>query len=134
MASAALQIEAETGERWSIADLARAFAVTPRTIRFYEDEGLLSPTRQGQQRIYSKADRARLAWICRGRKLGFSLSEIRDMLALYDLGDGRQTQKRVTLAKCRERLAELEAQRADLDATISELANFIATLEGRKAA
>ncbi|MDT7933647.1 MAG: MerR family DNA-binding transcriptional regulator [Sphingomonadaceae bacterium] len=124
----------DTAEHWSIAELAQAFAVTPRTIRFYEGEGLLTPTRAGQQRIYSKADRARLAWICRGRKLGFSLAEIREMLSLYDVGDGRQTQKRVTLAKCRERLEQLYAQRADLDATISELETFVATLEGRKAA
>jgi len=132
MASRAILLDAP--DIWGIADLAAEFAVTPRAIRFYEGEGLLAPTREGQSRIYTKADRARLAWILRGRKLGFSLAEIRQMLSLYDLGDGRQTQRRVTLQKCRERLVVLETQRADLDATISELSEFIHTLEGRKAA
>lgn len=132
MASRATLLDAP--DTWGIADLAAEFAVTPRAIRFYEGEGLLAPTREGQARIYTKADRARLAWILRGRKLGFSLAEIREMLSLYDLGDGRQTQRRVTLQKCRERLAVLETQRADLEATITELTDFIATLEGRKAA
>lgn len=125
---------ADLERSWSITDLSHEFGVTPRAIRFYEDEGLLKPTRAGQSRIFSKADRARLAWILRGRKLGFSLADIREMLSLYDLGDGRQTQKRVTIVKCRERLGALKAQRADLNATISELETFIETLEGRKAA
>lgn len=132
MASRAILLNAP--DTWGIADLAAEFAVTPRAIRFYEGEGLLAPTREGQNRIFTKADRARLAWILRGRKLGFSLAEIREMLSLYDLGDGRQTQRRVTLQKCRERLAVLETQRADLEATITELSDFIQTLEGRKAA
>lgn len=118
------------GERWSIRELSQEFAVTPRAIRFYEDEGILKPAREGQARIFSKADRARLAWILRARNVGFSLADIREMLSLYDLGDGRRTQRLVTLTKCRERLSVLHAQRADLDTTIAELESFIQTLEG----
>jgi DNA-binding transcriptional MerR regulator len=114
---------------YTISDLAREFGVTPRTIRFYEDEKLLSPQRDGQNRIYDARDRARLAWILRGRRVGFSLAEITEMLNLYDLGDGRETQRQVTLERCRQRLAALERQRADLDATIDELTGFCRLLE-----
>ena len=117
-----------TRTHWSISDLAAEFAVTPRTIRFYEDEGLISPDRIGTSRLYSKRDRARLAWILRGKRLGFSLADIRELLDLYDAGDGRRTQKARTADKCRERIAALEAQRTDLDAMISELQTFVATL------
>jgi len=116
-------------ERFSITDLASEFGVTPRTIRFYEDQGLIHPCRQGQARVYSKTDRARLAWILRGKRVGFSLAEIQEMLDLYDLGDGRRTQRAVTLARCRERINALERQRADIDATIAELSQFCETLE-----
>ena len=109
---------------YSIADLARAFGVTPRALRFYEDQGLLAPMRQGQTRLYSAADRARLAWILRGKRVGFSLAEIAEMLDLYALGDHRTTQRRRTLAKCRERIAALERQRADIDQMIAELEAF----------
>lgn len=113
---------------WSISDLAAEFAVTPRTIRFYEDEGLIGPERVGTSRLYSKRDRARLAWILRGKRLGFSLADIRELLDLYDAGDGRRTQRERTIAKCRERIAALEAQRGDLDDMITELQQFTATL------
>ncbi len=113
---------------WSISDLAAEFAVTPRTIRFYEDEGLIGPERVGTSRLYSKRDRARLAWILRGKRLGFSLADIRELLDLYDAGDGRRTQRVRTIAKCRERIAALEAQRGDLEAMIAELQQFVATL------
>jgi DNA-binding transcriptional MerR regulator len=120
-------------QTWTISDLSKEFGVTPRTIRFYEDEGLLTPQRDGQNRIYDARDRARLAWILRGRRVGFSLAEITEMLDLYDLDDGREKQRTVTLEKCRERLAALVSQRADLDATIDELNSFCRLLEELKA-
>ena len=98
-------------------------------MRFYEDEGLIAPTRNGLARVYSKRDRARLAWILRAKNVGFSLGEIRELIDLYDLGDGRAEQRRTTLVRCREKIAELEAQRADLDSSIRELSDFVATLE-----
>ena len=115
-------------ERYSISDLSTEFGVSARALRFYEDEGLIAPTRNGLSRIYSKRDRARLAWILRAKNVGFSLSEIRELIDLYDLGDGRAEQRRTTLLRCREKIAELEAQRADLDSSIRELSDFVATL------
>ena len=77
---------------FSISDLSAEFEVTARALRFYEDEGLIAPERRGTQRVYSHRDRARLAWILRGKRVGFSLAEIREMIDLYDIGDGRQVQ------------------------------------------
>ncbi|MGF1605086.1 MAG: MerR family DNA-binding transcriptional regulator [Rhodothalassiaceae bacterium] len=114
---------------YTIADLAREFGVTHRTIRFYEDQGLISPERQGTRRLYSRADRARLAWILRAKRVGFSIAEISEMLDLYHLGDGRLAQRQVTLAKCQERMAALTQQRADIDKTLSELSAFCDLLE-----
>ncbi|PKP92143.1 MAG: transcriptional regulator [Alphaproteobacteria bacterium HGW-Alphaproteobacteria-16] len=120
-------------ESFSISDLCAEFEVTARALRFYEDEGLIAPERRGLQRIYSHRDRARLAWILRGKRVGFSLAEIREMIDLYDVGDERRTQHQVTLDKCRARIALLERQKVDIDAAITELDDFIAVLEGRAA-
>lgn len=115
---------------WTISDLAAEFSVTPRTIRFYEDEGLIHPARRGTQRLYSKSDRARLQWILRGRNVGFSLGDIRDLLDLYR-PNAREGQMRAALEKCRDRVTALEAQRADIDATIAELSSFCDTLQSK---
>lgn len=106
---------------YTITELAEEFSVTPRTIRFYEDKDLLSPRRNGLARVYSRRDRARLKLILRGKRLGFSLADIKEMIDLYDLGDGQVEQMRLTHRKIAERIEALEAQRADLDAAIAEL-------------
>ena len=116
-------------EHFSISDLSAEFGITPRALRFYEDEGLISPERRGLSRIYSQRDRARLAWILRGKRVGFSLADIRQMIDLYDLGDGRRAQRAITIERCRERIATLQAQRADIDAAITELEGFIAVID-----
>lgn len=119
----------EPERSWSISDLTAEFGTTARALRFYEDEGLLSPARQGLTRVYGQRDRARLAWILRGKNVGFSLTEIKELIDLYDIGDGRVAQRLATIERCREKVAKLTRNRADLDAAIAELTLFIANLE-----
>ena len=109
---------------YSISDLAREFDVTPRAIRFYEDHGLLSPRRDGQRRIYSPRDRTRLKLTLRGKRLGLSLSEIRELIDMYDPGRGERPQLERFLAVLESHKASLLQQRADLEAQLAELQTF----------
>lgn len=113
-------------ELMGINAMCKAFEVTPRTLRFYEQKELLSPQRQGQKRLFSRRDRARLKLILRGKRFGFSLEDIRRLLDLYDMGDQKDLQLKMTLVTARQRLAEMTDQRNDLDAAIGELAAMIA--------
>jgi DNA-binding transcriptional MerR regulator len=122
-------VQIPDGTDFSITELADTFGITTRALRFYEDHDLLRPERRGQTRIYTRADFARLAWVLRGKRVGFALAEIKEMLDLYDAGDGRARQRAKTLEKCRERLASLEAQRRDINHMVDELSGFCAALE-----
>jgi DNA-binding transcriptional MerR regulator len=122
-----------TGERFTITDLAREFDVTTRTIRFYEDEGLLSPERHGQARVYAPRDRVRLRLILRGKRLGFSLSEIKEIFDLYDSAPGEAGQLRHFLAKIAERRRQLGQQREDIEVTLAELDTVEARCHARLA-
>jgi DNA-binding transcriptional MerR regulator len=115
-------------QEYSIGDMCESFGVTARALRFYEDEKLIAPERRGTARIYSERDRARLTWILRGKRVGFSLDDIRQMLDLYDVGDQQQTQRRVTLERCLERIAALKRQKEDIDTTMAELDEFVVQL------
>lgn len=122
-------------ELLSIREMCDAFEVTPRTLRFYEAKELLSPLRRGTARLYSYRDRARLKLILRGKRFGFSLEDIRQLLDMYDR-DGRQqeAQLRRTFEVAQDRLAQMERQRAELDEAIAELKDQIAWGEGMLAA
>lgn len=120
-------------EYYSIGELCEEFGVTARALRFYEDEALIAPGRRGTQRLYSDRDRARLAWILRGKRVGLSLAEIKELLDLYDIGDGRRTQRLKTVERCQARVDSLKRQRVDIDATIKELEGFIALVKAQDA-
>lgn len=105
----------------TIREMCDAFEVTPRTLRFYEAKELLAPRRDGQKRLFTKRDRARLKLILRGKRFGFSLEDIRQLLDLYDAGDQQATQLRRTYDLARKRLAAMVAQRDELDLAIAEL-------------
>jgi len=128
-------------QTYSISELAREFDVTPRAIRFYEHEGLLAPRRVGQNRVYDKRDYVRLKLTLRGKRLGFSLSEVREMMDVYDAARDEKAQLARFVDKLAERRAQLERQRADIDEMLAEIVAFeaqsrrlLAGSGGRKAA
>jgi DNA-binding transcriptional MerR regulator len=106
---------------YSIRDLASEFDVTTRTIRFYEEKGLLMPRREGQRRIYSPADRTRLRLILRGKRLGLSLSESAEIIGMYGTPANNRRQLEALIAKIAEKRADLERQRRDLEALLNDL-------------
>ena len=105
----------------TIRQMCARFGVTPRTLRFYEAKELIFPIRKGQARFYTRRDRGRLALILRGKRFGFALEQMRQLLDLYDRGDAQEEQLRRTYAAAQARLAEMERQRAELDQAIAEL-------------
>ncbi|MBL7249714.1 MerR family transcriptional regulator [Alloalcanivorax sp. C16-2] len=111
----------ETQKTYTIGELARAFDVTTRTIRFYEDQGLLSPERRGQTRIYSTADRTTLKLILRGKRLGFSLAESRDLIRMYRPTEDNRDQLMALIGKINEKRAQLEQQLTDIRILQGEL-------------
>ncbi len=106
---------------FSIRDLTKELGITARTLRYYEAEGLIAPERRGQARLYSARDRARITLVLRGRRVGFSLAEIREILDLYDLGDGGTSQLIHAREKFSERIALLERQKADIEESLADL-------------
>ncbi len=112
-------------ETFSIRQMCETFEVTPRALRFYEQKELLAPLRQGTRRLYTRRDRARLTLILRGKRFGFSLEDIRQFLEMYDR-DGSESQVVRTYALAQHRLAQMKAQRAEMDAAIDELRAEIA--------
>jgi DNA-binding transcriptional MerR regulator len=122
---------AKSERTYSISELSREFAVTPRALRFYEDKGLLAPKREGMARIYSARERGRLQIILRGKRLGFPLSDIKEIIDLYDLNDGEKTQMTVALKKFKKRLDDLKAQKEDIIYAVSETERGIVWLEER---
>src|SRR4029078_8872471 len=143
MAQSTVADRSNRDRTYSITELCREFDVTPRTLRFYEQKGLLHPDRRGWTRLFSYRDRARLQLILRGKKVGFSLEEIKEMLDLYNLKDGQLTQLRVAStkflhgprglrqqrAKCRERLEALRKQRVELEEAIGDLEKTVVLVD-----
>jgi DNA-binding transcriptional MerR regulator len=111
---------------YTISELAEEFGVTTRTLRHYEDQGLVTPTRDGINRIYSHRDRVRLKLALRGKRLGFSLSELRELFQLYDLANDERRQLEEFAVKLERRRAQLEQQREDVEVMLNEI-NFFST-------
>lgn len=121
----------DTADTLTIREMCDAFDVSPRTLRFYETKELLSPIRLGTRRLFTKQDRARLQLILRGKRFGFSLEEIRQLLDMYDRDGSNEAQLMRTYDIAKDRLAQMEAQRAELDVAIADLKTQLA--EGEKA-
>ncbi|MEL6204202.1 MAG: MerR family DNA-binding transcriptional regulator [Pseudomonadota bacterium] len=122
-----------TEQLMTIRQMCDAFDVTPRTLRFYEQKELLAPIREGTKRLFTRRDRARLTLILQGKRFGFSLEEIRQLLDLYYVGDQQVTQLTKTHEIARAHLALMEQQRAELDAAISDLKEQLGWVEDRLA-
>ncbi len=116
-------------ETMTIREMCDAFDVTPRTLRFYESKELLFPIREGQKRLFTRRDSARLKLILRGKRFGFSLEEIRQLLELYYVGDQQETQLKRTLEVASARLGDLESRRAELDAAIEDMKSQISLVQ-----
>lgn len=111
-----------------IGEMAKTYGVTLRTLRFYEDKGLISPKREGSTRLYSRRDKARLKLILLGRKVGFSLRDVKQIMDLYDPSGANTKQLRLTIDKSEKQLARLQKQRAAIDEAITELSDTMATV------
>ena len=109
---------------FAISDLAREFGITPRTIRFWEDQGILSPAREGSKRIFARRDRARLKMALRGKRLGLSLAEIKDLIGMYESTEDETPQLLECLRAMEKRRAALEQQREDIEAMLAEISQF----------
>lgn len=109
---------------WTITELADEYGVTLRTIRFYEEQGLLSPERHGTRRVFREGDRVRLGLVLRGKRLGFGLDEIKKIIGMYDADLGEVGQLRYLLEQITHRRDELRQRRADIDQTLTELADL----------
>jgi len=119
-----MQLEEQERSEYSISELAREFEVTPRAIRFYEDQGLISPRRAGTRRIYTPRDRTRLKLTLRGKRLGLTLSEIRELIDMYEPGRDERPQLERFLAVLESHRASLLQQRRDIEAQLTELEAF----------
>ena len=120
-------------ELYSVTELANDLGVTPRALRFYEDKGLIAPQRAGNTRVYTHRDRGRLMLILRGKRLGFTLREVREWLDLYEVDPDQAAQLTRLKDKVRKRIEALEQQRGDLDATLGELREILGQVERRLA-
>ena len=112
------------GAVFSISDLAREFAITPRTIRFWEDQGILAPQREGNKRVFTRRDRARLKMALRGKRLGLSLAEIKDLIGMYNSTEDETPQLLECLRVMEKRRAALQQQREDIEAMLAEIDQF----------
>jgi DNA-binding transcriptional MerR regulator len=119
-----MELEEKERAEYSISELAREFEVTPRAIRFYEDQGLISPRREGQRRVYTPRDRTRLKLTLRGKRLGLTLSEIRELIDMYEPGRDARPQLERFLSVLEAHRASLLQQRADIEAQLSEILTF----------
>ena len=124
-----------SSDLYSVTELAHELGITPRAIRFYETKGLIKPKRAGNTRVYSHRDKARMQLILRGKRLGFTLADIKEYLDMYDVDPSKAKQVRLLLGKVERRIDELELQREDLETTLAELSEMrqecIANIEVR---